>query len=207
MTRRTRKDGSLVDVEVRAAPLLVNGQIVGTFGIYHDVTELHRQKRFYEALVDVSPAAIVAIDPQDRVTLWNPAAGRLFGYTAEEAIGRSILDLVARREELRAEAHGYTQALKAAEPIHAVTRRTRKDGSLVDVEVLGVPVVIGGKHVGDYVLYHDISELQRQKQYYESVLELSPTAIVTVDEGFHVTSWNPAAQQLFGYTPEEAVGR
>ena len=142
VTRRTRKDGTLVDVEVRAAPLVANGETVGTFGIYHDITELHRQRRFYEALVAVSPAAIVAIDPQDRVTMWNPAAERLFGYTAEEATGRRVDDLVARDDQIRGEAERLNRTAEGGQ-IRTITRRTRKDGSLVDVELLGAPVLVG----------------------------------------------------------------
>ncbi len=195
-----------MDVEVRAAPLLANGEIFGTFGIYHDVTELHRQKRFYEALVDVSQAAIVAIDPQDHITLWNPAAERLFGYTAEEAIGRDVDDLVARHEEIRGEAESLNRTAEGGQ-VRMVTRRTRKDGSLVDVEVLGAPVLVGDELVGRYAIYLDISELQRRKQYYEALLEVSPTAIIAIDPEARVTSWNPAAERLFGYTAEEAIGR
>jgi PAS domain S-box-containing protein len=206
ITRRSRKDGSLVDVEVLAAPLLVDGQPVGTLGIYHDITELHRQKRFYEALLDISPAATVAIDTQDRVTLWNPAAEQLFGYTASEAIGRNVDDLVANHPDVRAEAVGLSRVTEG-DQIRTITRRTRRDGSLVDVELLGAPVTVGGELVGRYAIYLDISELQARKQYYESLLQLSPTAIATVDIEDRVTSWNPAAERLFGYGAEEAIGR
>src|SRR5919106_1735457 len=206
ITRRTRKDGTFVDVEVRAAPVLVGGEPVGTLGIYHDITELQRQKQYYEALLDVSPAAIVAIDPRDRVTLWNPAAERLFGFTAEEAVGRNIDDLVANDQQIRGEAEILNRQAEEG-PIRGTTRRTRKDGSLVDVEVLGAPINVGGERVGRYAIYLDTSELQRRKQYYEALLELSPTAITTVDPNDNLTSWNPAAERLFGYTAEEAIGR
>jgi PAS domain S-box-containing protein len=206
ITRRTRKDGTFVDVEVRAAPVLVGDEPVGTLGIYHDITELQRQKQYYEALLDVSPAAIVAIDPRDRVTLWNPAAERLFGFTAEEAVGRNIDDLVANDQQIRGEAQTLNRQAEGG-PVRGTTRRTRKDGSLVDVEVLGAPINVGGERVGRYAIYLDTSELQRRKQYYEALLELSPTAITTVDPNDNLTSWNPAAERLFGYTAEEAIGR
>jgi PAS domain S-box-containing protein len=206
VTRRNRKDGTLVDVELRSAPLVSDGEVVGMFGIYHDVTELTRQKRFYEALVDVSPAAIVAIDPNDRVSMWNAAAERLFGYSAEEAVGRLVDDLVANNDVLREEAADLNRTAEGGQ-IRSITRRTRKDGSLVDVELLGAPVRVGEELVGRYAIYLDISELQRRKQYYEALLELSPTAVATVTPEDIVTSWNPAAERLFGYSAEEAVGR
>ena len=204
--QRTRKDGSLVDVEVRAAAIIVGGEQIGTYVIYHDITELQRQKRYYEALFEVSPTAVVTFDVDALVTSWNPAAERLFGYTADEAIGRNIDDLVATEPRLHEEAVAANERVRTGE-IQLVTQRNRKDGSLVDVQVLGAPVSVGGEHVGYYALYHDISELQRQRRYYQALVDSSPIAIALLDATGHVTSWNPKAEQLFNYTSEEAVGR
>ena len=51
------------------------------------------------------------------------------------------------------------------------------------------------------------AEIRRQKQYFESLVEISPVAIVTMDRGENVSAWNPAATRLFGYQPDEAIGR
>jgi PAS domain S-box-containing protein len=207
ITRRTRKDGTLVDVELLAAPLLADGEVVGMLGIYHDITELNRQQRFFEALLQVSPEAITINNTDSTVRTWNPAAERLFGYTAEEAIGRKIDDLVATRPDLHAEAARLEQEADRKGQIRLVTQRTRKDGSLVDVDVVGAPIEVGGEQVARYAIYHDITELQEQKRYFQSLLEISPAAIVVTDLEAKVVSWNPAAESLFGYTPDEAVGR
>ena len=207
ISRRTRKDGSFVDVELLAAPLVVDGQPVGTFAIYHDITELNRQKRFLEALLEVSPEAIVTTDLHDTVTSWNPSAERLFGYTAEEAIGHDIDELVSRRADLYAEGKALNRGAMDSPMAHLVTQRTRKDGSLVDVDIVGGPVTVAGELVAKHVFYHDISELQAQKRYFESLLEISPTAIAVVDLGARIVSWNPAAERLFGYSAHEVIGR
>ncbi len=207
ISRRTRQDGSFVDVELLAAPLVVDGEPVGTFAIYHDITELNRQKRFLEALLEVSPEAIVTTDLDDTVTSWNPSAERLFGYAADEAIGHDIDELVSRREDLYAEGKQLNRGALDSPMAHLVTQRTRKDGSLVDVDIVGGPVTVGGELVAKHVFYHDISELQEQKRYFESLLEISPTAIVITDLDSKIVSWNPAAERLFGYSAEEAVGR
>ncbi len=200
ITRRTRKDGALVDVKLQAAPLIVEGRAVGILGVYHDVTELNRQRRYLEALLEVSPEAIVTTDLDDKVSSWNPAAERLFGYTAEEAVGRDINDLVASRPDLHAEGMQLSQDAMDGSMVHHVTQRTRKDGSLVDVDIVGGPVTVGDEIVGRHVFYHDISELQQQKRYFESLLEISPAAIIVTDlETSKVVSWNPAAERLFGY--------
>jgi PAS domain S-box-containing protein len=207
ISRRTRKDGSLIDVELLAAPLTVDGEPVGTFAIYHDITELNRQRRFLEALLEVSPEAIVTTDLDDRVTSWNPSAKRLFGYTAEEALGHDIDELVSRRADLYAEGKELNRGAMESPMAHLVTQRTRKDGSLVDVDIVGGPVTVGGELVAKHVFYHDISELQEQKRYFESLLEISPTAIAVVDLDARIVSWNPAAERLFGYSADEVIGR
>jgi PAS domain S-box-containing protein len=168
--------------------------------------EVRRQKQYFESLVEISPTAVLTLDLEERVTSWNPAAERLFGYSKGEAVGRPIADLTLRPEDL-GERAVLMQQVSESGSARLTTRRRRKDGSLVDVEVLVVALDADGERVGSYVIYHDISELQRRKQYLEALLELSPTAIVTIDLNGDVTSWNPAAQRLFGYTRQEAVGR
>ena len=206
ITRRTRKDGGFVDVELLAAPLLMEGEAIGVLGFYHDITELNRQQRFFEALLEVSPEAIVTVHPDDTVASWNPAAERLFGYTAAEAIGTDITALVAPREDLYGKAKELDRLADETTPSRKVTQRLRKDGSLVDVDIVGGPVTVGGELVGKHVFYHDITELQQQKRYFQSLLEISPAAIVVTDLEMKVASWNPAAEKLFGYSAEEAVG-
>ena len=51
-----------------------------------------------------------------------------------------------------------------------------------------------------------LGEIRRQKQYFESLVEVSPVAVVTMDRDERVLGWNPAATRLFGFTPDEAIG-
>jgi PAS domain S-box-containing protein len=205
VSRRMRKDGSLVDVDILIVPLRSDGKTIGSYAIYHDVSELHRQKQYYESLLEVSPTAIVTVGLDSRITSWNPAAEKLFGYRREEAVGCLVDDLIAAADEIRAEAADVNRRGSAGE-VELITRRTRRDGSLVDVHVLVAPIFLEGELVGRYGIYHDISELQRQKQHLQALLENSPTAIAAMDLDDTVTAWNPAAEKLFGYTQQEAIG-
>ena len=91
--------------------------------------EIDRQKQYFESLVEVSPVAVVTMDRDERVSGWNPAATRLFGYAPEEAIGRTIDDLILRSEALRDEGHDLTprRPPSTAAPTR-IGRRLRKDG-------------------------------------------------------------------------------
>jgi PAS domain S-box-containing protein len=123
--------------------------------------ELRRQKEYFEALVLNSPVAIAIMDLDAKIASWNPAAERLFGYTEAQAIGRSIDDLIAETPELHEEILEFTKQISSDGRVDAVTRRSRKDGTLVNVELLAVPVTVGGERVGTYAMYHDITELKR----------------------------------------------
>jgi PAS domain S-box-containing protein len=184
VTRRMRKDGALVDVDMIVVPIRSNGKTIGSFAIYHDVSELQRQKHHLQSLLENSPTAIVELDLADRIIAWNPAAETLFGYTRQEAIGRNIDDLVANSAEVRAEAAECNKRAREMDFVHLITRRTRKEGSLVDVELLVAPVLSGGEIRGYYVIYHDIGELMRARREAE---EATQTVRAQADE---LTEWN-----------------
>jgi len=125
-------------------------------------TGIQRQQAYFESLVRESPVAIVALDQKGCITLCNPAFEELYGYAATEVQGRE-LDPLITTEETRKEAEAYTiEATDRA--IHGTGRRVRKDRTLVDVEVLAVPVVVRGERVGLMALYHDITELLKARQ-------------------------------------------
>jgi PAS domain S-box-containing protein len=142
--------------------------------------ELRRQKEYYESLLVLSPTAIVTVDFDGNVTSWNPAAEKLFGYAREEAIGRQIDDLVARSDEVRGEAHDLDEQVGAGREVRLSTRRTRKDGSLVDVDVRAGPIFVGGEQVAACALYHDTSELLRAQRAAEAATEAKSAFLATM---------------------------
>jgi PAS domain S-box-containing protein len=174
--------------------------------LHRSEEELRREKQYVESLLEISPVAIVTLDLEERVMSWNPAAEALFGYTEAEALGRTIEELILRTEALAQEGASIMDEAMAEGTAHRVTRRMRKDGALVDVEMIVVPIRSDGKTIGSYAIYHDVSELQRQKHHLQSILENSPTAIAEVDLADTIVAWNPAAETLFGYTRQEAIG-
>jgi PAS domain S-box-containing protein len=175
--------------------------------VHRSEEELRREKQYVESLLEISPVAIVTLDLEERVTSWNPAAEALFGYPAAEAFGRTIEELILQTEALAREGASIMEQAIAEGAAHRVTRRMRKDGALVDVEMLVVPIQSDGKPIGSFAIYHDVSELQRQKHHLQSLLENSPTAIAEVDLADTVIAWNPAAETLFGYPRQDAIGR
>src|SRR6266581_2757019 len=127
--------------------------------------EANSQRQYFEALMNNSPIAVVSSDLDDKIVACNPAFEQLFGYSQAEIVGRS-LDEVVSSPEYRVEAISYSARAHSGEVIHSTTRRRRKDGTLVDVEVLGVPVLVEDRRVGLFALYLDITE---RKQGMEAI--------------------------------------
>ena len=155
-------------------------------GFMMDVTEqtlaaaeIRRQKQYFEALVEISPVAVVTMDRGELVSAWNPAATRLFGYEPDEAIGRHVDDLLFTREGRE---EGRIAARLAADAGRAqlIGRRHRKDGEPVDVEIVVVPLVIDGEHMGYYAIYHDITELQAARAAAEDANQAKSTFLAAM---------------------------
>jgi PAS domain S-box-containing protein len=217
-----RYDGEIIWISDTARAVRdEQGNILYYEGSLEDITErkkveeeLRRQKDYFEALFVNSPVAIVTADLDAKVVSWNPRAEKLFGYRQDEAIGRNVDDLVANDTRFREEAQNFTQQINETGRVQATTKRKRKDGSLVDVDILALTLVLAGEKVGFYAMYHDISEkkriereLRQQKDYFEAVFVNSPVAILTCDLQANVVSWNPMAERMFGYSKEEAIGK
>lgn len=125
-----------------------------------------QQQQYFAELVRNSPVAIVTLDPEHHVVSCNPAFEKLYGYTADEITGQSLDDVITT-EATRAAAVSYTREA-GDHPVRGIGQRRRKDGSLVDVEVLAVPVIVNGKRVGMMGLYHDITELLETRREAEA---------------------------------------
>ena len=142
-------------------------------------SEVERQRGYLESLVSITPAAVVVLDADERVTDWNPAAAELFGYSAEEALGRPIDDLVFG-ETGREEGREITAEAMRDGRAQRITRRRRRDGTLVDVELMLVPLTVDGSHAGFLGVYHDVTELQRARQEAEAATQAKSAFLATM---------------------------
>jgi len=129
-------------------------------------TEAQRQKQYFEAVVLYSPVAIVTLGLNGVITSLNPAFEKLFGYSPADAVGRE-LDQLLNTDETLAQASQYT-AQATHEIARGIGKRRRRDGSFVDVELAGVPVIVDGERVGIMALYHDVTDLLRANEKAEA---------------------------------------
>ena len=198
------------DFEVLTAAAQQAGLAIENAALF---AEVQGQKQYSESLVQNSPVAIVAVDLNCNVSLWNPAAEKLFGYTQAEALGRDLDALVSTTPEMLAGARNITQKmLEGMSVFHTITQRGRRDGTLVDVEIMAV---LGDGHdIGHITIYHDITELKRAEQAlqesrakYRDLVENANCIILEIDTQGKVTFLNRFAQNFFEYSASEILGR
>ncbi|MDQ2776347.1 MAG: ATP-binding protein [Acidobacteriota bacterium] len=121
------------------------------------VRSLEERTIYLNALLESNPLGIAVMDAQRNIVMCNQAFEHLFGYATEELIGHAIENFVLPPEQ-GSERHRHIIDLEGGKSVFSVTRRKRKDGSLIDVEARGVPIFVEGRITGIYAIYHDIGE-------------------------------------------------
>jgi PAS domain S-box-containing protein len=120
------------------------------------------QKAYLHELFENAPEAITVLDTEYRVLRVNTEFTRMFGYTQEEAEGKEIEVLIVPAH-LKRESDAMAETLNRGGKVNVETQRRRKDGTLVDVSILGTPVKVAGGHVALYAIYRDITERKRSE--------------------------------------------
>ncbi|WP_066919107.1 PAS domain S-box protein [Methylobacterium sp. CCH5-D2] len=185
------------------------------------------------AIVESAQDAIVGKTLEGVITDYNPAAEQLFGYTAEEAIGRRAEDLVVPGHLLREEAEALVRIRQGRAVAPYCTVRARKDGGLVPVQVSASPIrAPDGTVSGVATVIRDITRqveseeriraanasLERQvaertaalkagSALQRAVLDHAGYAVIATDMQGTITLFNPAAERMLGYAADALVGR
>jgi PAS domain S-box-containing protein len=121
-----------------------------------------------QTMIESSPLGIIAIDSEHRITTWNPAAERIFGWQAEEVLGR-ILPYIPPNREAEAEARLH-QLFEERRFILFETQRLKRDGTLIDVSIASAPIIKGAEEVvGGMSIITDITELKQAERIREAV--------------------------------------
>ena len=190
------KDGSIRDVVISSNVLWEDGQFIHTRCFTRDITERKQAERteaHLAAIVTHSDDAIISKDLQGNVTSWNRGAERLFGYRAEDIIGRPVSLLIPwdRRDE---ESHILERIRRGESIDHYETIRRRKDGTDVAISLTVSPLVDAhGKVIGASKIARDISE----RKHHELVLQRQSRRNEVLSEVL--------AQLLDGGKPEEII--
>ncbi|WGQ10809.1 PAS domain S-box protein [Pedobacter gandavensis] len=170
---------------------------------------LEEQGAILAAIVDSSDDAIISKDLNGMVTIWNKSAERIFGYSAAETIGKSILTLIPQ-DRLEEEPAILIRINQGERVDHFHTKRLRKDGGIVEVSLTISPIKNGvGKIIGVSKIARDITYLKQAETnsaILSAIIASSDDAIISKDLNSIITSWNPSAERIFGYSAAEMIG-
>lgn len=171
---------------------------------------MNQEQLILAAIVSSTDDAIIGKDLCGVITSWNPAAERIFGYTANQAIGQSIGLIVPAH--LQQEEDDVLRHIRAGERIgHYETIRLAKSGSIVQISLTVSPIKTpDGTIVGASEIARDIAgtdHSHRDALRLAAIVDSSEDAIVGKNLNSIVTSWNVAAEQMFGYAAAEIIGK
>jgi PAS domain S-box-containing protein len=184
----------------------------------HYLTEAARdhfaaRERLYSAAVESSSDAIVTQSLDGTITGWNPAAEHMFGYSAEEAVGKNV-NLIDPPDR-PGETQDILLKVGRGERIqHEETVRRRKDGSTIEVSLSISPIKnSSGRIVGISKIARDISErkqtehaLRQQTEERRRIFETSQDLILITDSAGLLVQVSPSSEAILGYLPDEMVG-
>ncbi len=175
--------------------------------------EIQNAYLHHRALIDASPVAIVDFELDGRVRAWNKGATEMFGFTADEAIGR--INPTVPEDALSFFLENMAR-ISTGETMRDIdVRRLHRDGSLIDVSISAGPVRDAhGTVIGAIALLIDVTSRKRSERALlasegrkDAVLRASLDCAVIVDHEGLVTEVNPATEETFGWTRPDAVGK
>ena len=136
---------------------------------------VNERTAYLNALIETSPLGIVTSDTAGRVRICNSAFEKLFGYAKQEVIGGELNNLIIP-PQFKPESDEFEKRRKAGGIVQAITRRRRKDGTLVPVELYSISLRLGGEIVGDLLLYNDVTERKRAEDSLKAAKEAAEGA-------------------------------
>ncbi|MDX3907007.1 MAG: PAS domain S-box protein [Pigmentiphaga sp.] len=203
-----RKDGTRVWGSLSLSKIRVGDRILYT-AFVKDISREREVREVINQTLEQALDAVVSIDGDNKVTFFNSAAERLWGYARSEVIGRNVKMLVP--QAIQALHDGYVDANRrtGVDKIVGTSRDVlieRKDGSTVWGNLS-----LSRVRVGDRITYtafvKDITGEREAREMMNQALEQALDAVVTIDQHNRVTFFNEAAEQLWGYRRDEVIGQ
>ncbi len=211
-----RKDGVELPVEIGLNPMETDeGPMVLTSIVdISDRLRFEKANAHLAAIVESSDDAIIGKDLQGNVLSWNLGAERLFGFRAEEVVGKNVAVIIP--ENRKKEDQIFLEKIKKGEAVERVeTVRKNIGGAHIDISLTLSPIknkigeVVGISSIGRDITRRKRNQdaLKRSEERTRLMIDCALDAIVVIDHAGLVVGWNPQAEATFGYRPDEAIGQ
>jgi PAS domain S-box-containing protein len=216
---RLRKDGSHFWANVLITPVRgSDGLLVGFSKITRDTTEQRRIEQAMKdeearlaAVIGSAMDAVITVDEQQLITLFNPAAERMFGYGAEAVMGTSLEQLIPTRFRGSHGSHirGFAQTNATRRKMGALTPiyGLRSNGEEFPIEASISQANVSGQKVFSVIL-RDVSERNRSEEVlrqHASLLDVAPVLVRDMDD--RIVFWSAGLTKLYNFSRMEAEGR
>lgn len=209
-----RSNGTEFPVEIGLSEV-ESAEGVFVAAVMNDITERKRAEErvaFQSSILEQAPNAIFTVDADRRITFWNEGASRIFGWAAEEVLGRVAEDLFIPASKPTADV--LQARLSDVGWSEGEFERTRRDGSTVWVHSVTASIRDGlGTAAGSVTMAVDISDriraeetLRDSEERFRAVVEAAPNGILMVNEDGTIAMANRAAAAMFGYDSSDLVG-
>jgi PAS domain S-box-containing protein len=214
------KDGSIRYVLISSNVLWDGDRFVHTRFFTRDITErrqaeqeVERQREWLKTTLSSIGDAVIATDHSGAITFMNQVAERLTGWSQAEAEARPLPEVfrIINEQTGKPAANPVEKVLQTGRVVGLAnhTILIARDGREHAIDDSAAPIQDGSEVVGVVLIFRDISERRRLEidtRRLAAIVESSDDAIVSKDLNGIVTSWNKAAERIFGYTAEEMVG-
>ena len=211
-----RADGTLLSVERRSQPVVLDGVAIGVMTTFADVTARQETAADLGGLLSTTADAFIGLDSTSRIIGWNAAAQELLGWTANEVIGQLASDVIAppRLREAYEQGNAHLETMDDADlpagPFESAM--TRKDGSEVEVEVMLGRVGSPGRR-RFHMFVRDLTALRRSEQalarseaLHRLLAENSHDVLSQLGPDGCVRYISQAVHAVLGMRPDELLG-
>ena len=192
---------------------MLNNEVIGVGGVVVDITDRERSEeaiRFQSELLAAAGQAVVAVNLDRVVIYWNDAAEAMYGWSTAEALGRTLDEVLPRNKPSDDDAD-MVSAMVQGESWSGDYEIERRDGSQVSVFVTNKPMFgPNGDLIAVIGIAIDVTERlagERAQRQLSAIVDGSGDTILGTTMDGIVTTWNTAAQTMFGYAAADIVGR